>query len=186
MEEDQKRWNTRFFKRPIVRPNTPEFIEERFYQLLPGTVLDVASGDGAAALYLAVKGFTVTAIDISDVALERLALFAQELNLEVATCLVDLDQPAPLTRLGMFDNIVIAHFKPKSIYWPLLVSLLRPGGKLLLSTFSLKHHLENNFSRRFCLEEYELVNISDQLVLEHHASVNRAGSYMDDYLFRKV
>ena len=186
MKEDRERWNTRFSKRPMIQPTIPGFIEETFEQILPGTVLDVASGDGAAALYLAAKGFTVTASDISDVALERLALFAQELNLEVATCVVDLDQPAPLTRLGTFDNIVIAHFKPETNYWPLLVSLLRPGGKLLLSTFNMKHHLENGFSRRFCLAENQLVNVSDQLVLEHHASVNRNGRYMDDYLFRRV
>jgi len=184
--EDRVRWNTRFSKRPMKQPNTPEFIEESFDQLLPGTVLDVASGDGAVSLYLASKGFTVTATDISGVALERLTFFAQELNLEVNTYLVDLDQPAILSCLGTFDNIVIAHFKPKTTYWPLLVSLLRPRGKLLISTFSLKHHLENNFSRRFCLEENELVNVSDQLVLEHHAPVNRNGSYMDDYLFRRV
>jgi 2-polyprenyl-3-methyl-5-hydroxy-6-metoxy-1,4-benzoquinol methylase len=186
VKEDRERWNTRFSKRPMIQPSTPAFIEERFEQILPGTVLDVASGDGAAALYLAAKGFTVTATDISEVALERLVFFAQELNLKVATYIVDLDHPAPLSRLGTFDNIVIAHFKPDTNYWPLLVSLVRPGGKLLLSTFSLKHHLENDFSRRFCLEEKELINVSDQLVLEHHESVKRNGSYMDDYLFRRV
>jgi len=186
VKEDQERWNTRFSKRPMTHPNTPGFIEERLEQLLPGTVLDVASGDGAAALYLAEKGFTVTATDISEVALERLAFFAQERHIAVATCAVDLDQPAPLTRLGTFDNIVMTHFKPATDYWPLLISLLRPGGKLLLSTFNLQHHLENNYSRRFCLGEKELVSISDHLTLEHHASVNRNGSYMDDYQFRRV
>ncbi|MFT7373096.1 MAG: 2-polyprenyl-3-methyl-5-hydroxy-6-metoxy-1,4-benzoquinol methylase [Oleiphilaceae bacterium] len=186
MKEDRERWNRRFSNRPMIQPNTPEFIKERFHQLLPGTVLDVASGDGAVALYLAAKGFTVTATDISNIALERLAFFAQKQGLEVATCLVDLDQPIALTQLGTFDNIVIAHFKPETHHWRLLVSLLRPSGKLLLSTFSLKHHLENNFSRRFCLEDDELVNVSDHLVLEHHAAVNRNGSYMDDYLFRRV
>lgn len=186
MKEDRKRWNTRFSKRPMIQPSTPEFIEEQIEQMLQGTVLDVASGDGAAALYLATKGFTVTAIDISEIALERLDFFAQKLNLEVATCVMDLDQPSSLTSLGTFNNIVIAHFKPETNDWPLLVSLLRPGGKLLLSTFNLEHHLKNDFSRRFCLEEKELVNVSDQLALEHHASVNRNGSYMDDYLFRRV
>ena len=186
MKEDRERWNTRFSKRPMIQPNTPGFIEEQFEQFLPGTVLDVASGDGAVTLYLASKGFTVTAIDISNVALERLAFFAQELNLDVATHLTDFDQPATLTLLGTFDNIVITHFKPKSTYWPLFVSLLRPGGQLLISTFNLKHHRENNFSRRFCLEENELVNVSDHLVMVHHASVNRNGSNMDDYLFRRV
>ncbi len=186
MKNDQERWNNRFKKRPLIPPKTPEFIVKRLDQLLPGTVLDVASGDGAAALYLASKGFTVTAIDISEHALERLVLFSQQQNLKIDVCAVDLDQASSLSHLGTFDNIVIAHFKPESKLWPILVSLLHPGGKLLLSTFNLKHHLENNFSRRFCLEEKELISISDKLVLEHYASVNRNGNHMDDYLFRRI
>ena len=186
MEEDRERWNTRFKKHLMVQPNTPGFIEDKLDQLRPGTVLDIASGDGAAALYLARKKFSVTAIDISDVALQRLSIFAQESGLDKKTCQVDLDHPSPLTQLGTFDNIVIAHFKPKASYWPLLASLLRPGGKLLLSTFNLKHHNTNGFSRRFCLEHKELIDISDQLILEHHASSDRNGHYMDDYLFSRV
>jgi 2-polyprenyl-3-methyl-5-hydroxy-6-metoxy-1,4-benzoquinol methylase len=170
----------------MIPPSTPGFIKEKLDQLLPGTVLDIASGDGAASLYLAAKGFTVTATDISEVALGRLAAFSQELNLVIATCEVDFDQPTPLTHLGMFDNIVVAHFKPKADYWPLFVSLLRPGGKLLLSTFGVRHHLENNFSRRFCLDKKELVNVSNQLTLEHYASTHRNGNYMEDYLFSRV
>ena len=170
----------------MTQPHTPIFIEERLEQFRSGTVLDIASGDGAAALYLAQKGFTVTATDISEIALERLAFFAQKMSLNIVTCAADLDQPAALTHLGRFDNIVMAHFKPEPNYWPLIMSLLRPGGRLLLSTFNLKHHLENSFARRFCLEERELIDISDQLVLEYYASVNRNGSYMDDYQFRRV
>ena len=186
MKSDQERWNSRFKKRPLIQPQTPEFIIESLGQLLAGTVLDVASGDGAAALYLASKGFDVTAIDISEVALERLVVFSRQLNLEITTCAVDLDQASTLNQLGAFDNIVISHFKPDPKLWPILISLLHPGGKLLLNTFNLKHHLENNFSRRFCLVEKELVSISDELILEHYASLNRNGNHMDDYLFRRI
>ncbi|WP_197479816.1 hypothetical protein, partial [Oleiphilus sp. HI0132] len=61
MKEDQARWNKRFSERPMVQAKAPAFIEEALDQLLPGSVLDIASGDGAAALFLAAKGFTVSA-----------------------------------------------------------------------------------------------------------------------------
>ena len=186
MREDQERWNTRFNKRPLVQPSTPRFMKEKFDQLIPGTVLDLACGDGAATLYLAEKGLKVTATDISDIALARLSIFAKALSLDVSTCLVDFDHPTALSHLGAFDNIVIMHFKPKPVHWPIIVSLLRPGGKLLMSTFNLQHHFENNFSRRFCLEKNELIHVSEDLVLDHHESVNINGNYMDDYIFHKA
>ena len=183
MKEDRERWNSRFKQRPLERPKPPCFIVESLSQLNPGSVLDLASGDGAATLYLAEQGYEVTAADISDVALARLSTFAHELDLSITTHTIDLDQSESLRLLGSFDNLVIAHFKPNKNYWPILCSLLRPGGKLLLTTFNLKHHLENGFSRRFCLNENELVSISEQLSLTHHTSVERNGNYMDDYLF---
>ena len=186
MKEDQARWNKRFSERPMVQAKAPAFIEEALDQLLPGSVLDIASGDGAAALFLAAKGFTVSAADISEDALDRLNTFAQEKNLEVSTYTLDLDHPEQLNELETFDNIVMTHFKPAPHYWPLLIALLRPGGKLLLSTFNLTHHEKNGFSRRFCLEPGELRNINEHLELEHFASIQRGESYMDDYLFRKV
>src|SRR5262252_6672378 len=39
--------------------------------LAPGRALDVGCGEGADAIWLARRGWTVTAIDISDVALTR-------------------------------------------------------------------------------------------------------------------
>src|SRR6478609_9919899 len=39
--------------------------------LVPGRALDVGCGEGADALWLARRGWTVTAIDISDVAVAR-------------------------------------------------------------------------------------------------------------------
>jgi len=47
--------------------------------LTPGRVLDVGCGEGADAIWLAQRGWTVTAIDISDVAVSR-AREAAQLN----------------------------------------------------------------------------------------------------------
>ena len=186
MNEDRERWNKRFGERPMLPSNAPSFIRDCFKEIETGTVIDIASGDGAAALYLAEKGLEVTATDISDVALTRLLQFARDRNADMRVCQADLDDPKSLTHLAQFDYVVITHFKPKIEYWPVFVALLKPGGQLFLSTFNWLHHLKNNFSRRFCLEEKELINISDGLALEYHASVERRGDYMDDYQFRRA
>jgi len=185
MEEDRKRWNKRFSERNLTPPRTPGFVSTYLDHLAPGTVLDVASGDGAVSLFLAKKGFEVTACDISDVALQRLADFAERQDLRIKIVRDDLDSPQVLPALPQFDNILIAHFKPKNQSWNLFSSLLKPGGSLIISTFNLQHHHAKNFSRRFCLEHNELTNISDSLQLVHYESVVRDGDHMDDYIFRK-
>ena len=51
--------------------------------LEPGRVLDVGCGEGADAVWLAVQGWQVTALDVSHVALERAALHARNASAKV-------------------------------------------------------------------------------------------------------
>lgn len=52
--------------------------------LTPGTALDVGSGEGADAIWLAQRGWLVTGVDISGVALERAAAHAATSGTDVA------------------------------------------------------------------------------------------------------
>ena len=47
-------------------------------ELEPGTALDVGSGEGADAIWLADRGWRVTGVDVSQVALDRAARHARE------------------------------------------------------------------------------------------------------------
>jgi SAM-dependent methyltransferase len=51
--------------------------------LAPGRALDVGCGEGADAIWLAVRGWVVTAIDVSDVALSRARTAAERAGVEV-------------------------------------------------------------------------------------------------------
>src|SRR6185312_1319124 len=50
--------------------------------LKPGTALDVGSGEGSDAIWLAQRGWQVTAVDISQVALDRAAQEAAAAGIE--------------------------------------------------------------------------------------------------------
>src|SRR5690606_32465340 len=52
--------------------------------LTPGRALDIGAGEGADAIWLAGRGWTVTAVDISSVALERGRTEAASLGADVA------------------------------------------------------------------------------------------------------
>lgn len=66
-------WDTRYRERDGAmwsgRPNGRLVAEVA--DLTPGRALDVGCGEGADAIWLARRGWTVTAIDISDVAVGR-------------------------------------------------------------------------------------------------------------------
>jgi len=64
------------------KPN-PQLVTEAA-DLAPGAALDVGSGEGADAIWLAERGWQVTAVDISTVALERGAAQAAVVGADVA------------------------------------------------------------------------------------------------------
>lgn len=193
MISDKDKWNARYEKKHSISPSTPEFIIDSVPFMQAGSVLDVASGDGASALYLAEKGFEVTAIDVSDIALQRLQGFANDANSLIKTKVVDLDDHDALTELPKFDNITVTFYKPSAEQWLSIVSCLKTDGVLLMSTFNMKHHEKTHFPKRFCLQAGELKSLGSRLNpalhttvrLTHYASVVRGNSHMDDYRFIK-
>src|SRR4051794_4427953 len=69
--------------------------------LAPGTALDVGCGEGADAVWLARQGWQVTALDVSQVALERAERHARDAGVSVTwirSGLVD-------AQLGTFDLV---------------------------------------------------------------------------------
>ncbi|MET8320885.1 bifunctional NAD(P)/FAD-dependent oxidoreductase/class I SAM-dependent methyltransferase [Micromonospora sp. NPDC005189] len=69
---EEPAWEERYQSRPAVwsgRPN-PQLVAE-VADLAPGRALDVGSGEGADAVWLAERGWRVTAVDISATALGR-------------------------------------------------------------------------------------------------------------------
>ncbi len=79
-------WDARYASRERIWSGEPnrQLVAEAA-SLAPGRALDVGSGEGADALWLAERGWRVTAVDVSPVALERAAARAAEHGDEVAS-----------------------------------------------------------------------------------------------------
>jgi SAM-dependent methyltransferase len=190
LDKDQLHWDKRFAAR-ANEPGDPEsFLVQHCNHLNKGSVLDLASGDGRHSLFLASKGFSVTAVDISPVALSRLDHFASRQALHIRTMQMDFDDKNSPPDAGafedLFDNLIIFFFKPPALLWQVIPDLLKPDGKILLCTFNLQQHNDKGFSRRFCLEPGELLTVHPQLGVELQHSFEDNGRFLDAYLFKKM
>ncbi|MDX6751960.1 methyltransferase domain-containing protein [Geminicoccaceae bacterium 1502E] len=155
MNEDRGRWDKRWGERGPQEAMPEPWLAAKAGQLPQGAVLDVACGQGRHALWLAARGWRVTALDVSPVALATLRERAAARGLDVATVARDLDDPAALDDLGPFAGIVVTRYKPDAAQWRRLASRLAPGGVLLLLSFG-KEKARSGFNPRFCLDEAQL------------------------------
>jgi SAM-dependent methyltransferase len=136
---DEESWEERYRSAAAVwsgQPN-PQLVVE-VSDLSPGTALDVGSGEGADAIWLAARGWRVTAVDFSTTALERAAAHAAALGPEVVARIewrhadVRTWTPGP----GSFDLVSAQYMHlPSAERRPLfarLAAAVAPGGTLLL------------------------------------------------------
>ena len=101
--------------------------------LPPGRALDLACGSGRDAVFLAMRGAEVTAIDILPDALEQAAMLARRHGVAVDLRQGDIEQD-PACWEGRWGAIHVHRFLHRPGL-PLLTERLRDGGLLLYETF---------------------------------------------------
>ena len=142
-------WDARYGSADAIWSGNPnQRLLEQAADLAPGTALDVGSGEGADAIWLAARGWDVTGVDISPVALDRAARRAKEAGPEIADR-IDWQQVDLLTWhsarargegsgiAGDGYDLVYAQFMhlPRQALRSLhraLAAAVRPGGTLLI------------------------------------------------------
>ena len=129
---ERDKWDARYRDGAYEGRTHPTALLEQWLPRLPrGRALDVACGTGRNALYLAANGFSVTALDISSVALDRGRRAAAERGLTVEWLCADLDDdPDGALPPGGFDLIVWARYVHKTLMQH-LVARLGLGGALV-------------------------------------------------------
>ena len=134
MNETETKWDNRW-REKAGQLCEPDGWLLRIMSLLPvGKVLDVACGQGRNALYMAEQGMSVTAVDLSEEALEQLGREASTRNLGIRTLRVDLEEDPRLPD-ETFDLVTVFFYLHRPLL-PLLRNAVRPGGIVVLRTFS--------------------------------------------------
>lgn len=128
-------WDERYGTDELIWKAEPNrFLVEELDALAPGRALDVACGEGRNALWLAAKGWQVTAVDFSEPALAKGRRIASERGLEVE--FVEADVVDWLPPAGLFDAVVLMYLHLRSPERRQVLShaqtALAPGGILLV------------------------------------------------------
>ncbi|MFZ0089703.1 MAG: methyltransferase domain-containing protein [Solirubrobacteraceae bacterium] len=140
-ETARARWNARWSEREmraLEGDPAPWLVQshERAPVTAGARALDVACGDGRNAAYLAGLGFTVDAVDVSDVAVAAVRRAAADRGLAVRACRMDLEQAAlPEARYAV---VVQFNYLQRDLFAALAASLI-PGGVVIAETFARRH-----------------------------------------------
>lgn len=109
MRTEREKWDERYRSGEFDPPDAPSpLLEESVESLPPGRALDIATGTGRNALFLAEHGYRVDAIDISGEALALARERASERSLSVNWIQADIDEyPFPERT---YDVVTVSFF----------------------------------------------------------------------------
>ena len=138
----QQRWNEKWRERLADGYDQPNlFLVAELGSLPPGRALDIACGMGRNAIWLAERGWRVTGVDYSEVALAEADRRAAARGVDVEWAQADVTQWAP--DAGVYDLVCLMYLQipaeERRVVLERAARALGPGGVMLV----VGHHLRN-------------------------------------------
>ena len=176
---EREDWNRRYGEAGQlfgVDPN--RFLVAEVDGLVPGRALDLACGAGRNAVWLAERGWTVTGVDFSDVALEHARRLSAARGVEVEWVQADVREWTPPA--AAYDLVAILYLQipaeERRVVHGRAAAAVAPGGTLLV----VGHDRENLVSGsggpqdvRVLLDAEEVAGDLDGLAVEKAEQVLR-------------
>ena len=128
-------WNARYAQKELLWTAAPNrrFAEE-VAGLAPGRALDLACGEGRNAVWLAERGWEVTGVDFSDVALAKAAELAASRGVEVDWVVADVLEYEPEPRAYDLVAVLYLQLRREALLRAIrgAANAVAPGGTLLV------------------------------------------------------
>jgi len=131
---DRDGWNQRYDAAELVWTAGPNAtFAELAAELEVGRALDLGAGEGRNAIWLATRGWDVTAVDFSDVAMAKAAQLAAHAGVEITTVAADVADYEPP---GEFQLVAVVYLHLPAAIRPIVhrraASAVAPGGTLIV------------------------------------------------------
>lgn len=182
---DRNYWEEKFHQRGESLLEPEQALVENLRYFKKGSLLDIACGDGRNTIFLLHKGFEVTGIDFSEKALERLRDFAERDNLQVQTKQVDLSKADSLENVGVFDNIVINHYRLDRTLLGKLKDHILDKGILFICGFGDKHVADSKIRKADLIQPKDFDGIKEDFdLIKFDEKRDERGCFVT-YLFLK-
>lgn len=162
-------WNQRYSEEGFAYGTEPNDFLKAEYSRIPkgGKVLCIAEGEGRNAVFLAKRGYSVTAVDQSAVGLKKAEQLAADSGVEITTIVTDLAEYDPGNET--WDGIVSisAHLPPsiRSKFHTQAVSALKTNGIFILEAYT-ERHLEMEGTGGPPPSQKEMLMSLDELMIE--------------------
>ncbi len=145
-QDSKTQWDQRYSRPTFIFGKSPaEFLSEN-YQYIPyeGSVLDMGMGEGRNAVFLAQKGYKVTGVDLSSVAVKKSYLLAQEFGVKIKGVVASLKDYK--INPGTFDAIICFYWVDRAMVEK-IKAWLKPGGVLIYEAYTVRER-ERDPSKR--------------------------------------
>jgi len=160
MKSDQERWDKKYRGQEFAYGKKPNaFLKTHISFLEKGLSLDLASGEGRNAVFLAENGWKVDAVDISPVGVRKARKLAKEAGVRINFIRADLD--SYVIPKEKYDQIIVLYFWDRRSI-PRIKRGLKKGGRVLFETYTLETlllGLEGPREAKYLLKSNELLNL---------------------------
>lgn len=178
-------WDEKFANRSDKLLNPERSVVENVTYFKAGSVLDIACGDGRNTMFLIENGFELTGIDFSNEALSRLKMFSQRSKFSVDTKQVDLSEDDALKDIGVYDNILINHYRLNKYQLLGIQEHITDNGILFICGFGDKHKVDSKIRKDDLIQPDDFENIRNAFeLLKYDETQNDIGFFVT-YIFRK-
>ncbi len=177
MKPDQKRWDERFKGKKFAFGKEPNPFLKKYLRFLQiGKALDIAAGEGRNAVFLAIHGFDVDAVDISEQGLLKARKLGIEAGVRIHTILSDITTYQ--IEKEKYDLVANFYFLRRSLI-PRMKKGLKKGGRVIFETYTLEQRnlgIKGPKHAKYFLKPNELLRLfKDFRILIYREGVFKEG-----------
>lgn len=152
--EPREKWNSKYHD--IVTNIEESVPNARLLKLSPylngGSAIDIACGLGWNSYFLSGMGYKVTAVDISDVAINFVSKQAEKKRLEIRTLCADMSKGTAFPfEIDSYDLVLITYYLDRSLFQK-VKAIVKMNGYLFMETF----YKAGPGSKKTITEKYKL------------------------------